>query len=173
MPHGQNLRSTFNLYWSWSKPKQTVNPLLFTQKINHFPKISCITRKDNLQRTLLKAQSRNKKCEKLFDIVPKTQIIPKDYQQFCLNWATNDCNGTDNIWIMKPAGSSRGRGIQIITEIYEIRMEELVVVQEQIKNPLLIDRKKFDLRIYVLVTSFNPLEVFIQKEGFARISTQE
>jgi len=36
----------------------------------------------------------------------------------------------ENVWIMKPAGSSRGRGIQLITEIYEVRMEELVVIQE-------------------------------------------
>lgn len=30
---------------------------------------------------------------------------------------------------------------------------------------------KFDLWIYVTVTSFNPLEAFIYQEGFARLAT--
>jgi len=47
-----------------------------------------------------------------------------------------------------------------------------MVMQRYLKNPLLLNGYKFDLRIYVLVTSVNPLEVFIYKEGFGRFSTQ-
>ena len=46
-----------------------------------------------------------------------------------------------------------------------------MVMQRYIKNPLLLNGYKFDMRIYVLVTSVNPLEVFIYKEGFGRFST--
>ena len=47
-----------------------------------------------------------------------------------------------------------------------------MVMQRYLKTPLLLNGYKFDLRIYVLVTSVNPLEVFIYREGFGRFSTQ-
>jgi hypothetical protein len=49
---------------------------------------------------------------------------------------------------------------------------EPVVLQKYLKDPLLLKGYKFDMRIYVLVTSFNPLEAFLYKEGFARLTTE-
>jgi len=47
------------------------------------------------------------------------------------------------------------------------------VVQEYIEKPLLMDGYKFDLRIYVLVTSCDPLRVFLFNDGLVRLSTEK
>jgi tubulin polyglutamylase TTLL5 len=61
----------------------------------------------------------------------------------------------------------------VINDISNVLSTEPLIVQKYIKNPLTINNHKFDCRIYVLVTSFNPLEAFIFKEGFARLTTEE
>lgn len=46
-----------------------------------------------------------------------------------------------------------------------------MVVCHYISNPLLINDLKFDLRIYVVVTSINPLKIFMYEDGLARFAT--
>ena len=74
---------------------------------------------------------------------------------------------------MKPANSSRGRGIHIIDDLNELNVDETSVISLYIGNPLLINSHKFDLRIYCLVTCFDPLKVYIFKEGLVRFATQK
>lgn len=40
-----------------------------------------------------------------------------------------------------------------------------------LSQPFLIDGFKFDIRIYVLVTSCDPLRIFVYKEGLVRFAT--
>ncbi|VDP09749.1 unnamed protein product, partial [Schistosoma margrebowiei] len=47
------------------------------------------------------------------------------------------------------------------------------VIQEYIEYPLLIDGYKCDLRVYVLVTSCDPLKIFIYNEGLVRLSAEK
>ena len=48
-----------------------------------------------------------------------------------------------------------------------------MVVCEYVNKPLLLDGYKFDLRIYVALTSINPLRLYIYEDGLARFATQK
>lgn len=80
-----------------------------------------------------------------------------------------------NVWIIKPAGKSRGRGISCSSDVGKIlknrggnSKEAHWVVQKYIERPLLIMKRKFDIRQWVLVTGWNPLTVYFFTDCYLR-----
>jgi hypothetical protein len=74
-------------------------------------------------------------------------------------------------WIFKPSASSQGRGIYITNSIEEINSKTPQVACQYIDNPLLFNGYKFDLRVYVALTSMCPLRIYMYREGLARLAT--
>ena len=77
------------------------------------------------------------------------------------------------MYIMKPSASSCGKGIKIVGPKTQVNKKNGYVVSQYISNPHLIDGFKYDLRIYVLVTCFDPLKIFLFREGLVRFATQK
>jgi tubulin polyglutamylase TTLL4 len=105
-----------------------------------------------------------------YEICPSTYVFPEDYKRFI-----TDRDNTDNskaMWIMKPSASSCGRGIKVINKNSTVRKRHGHLVSKYVANPHLIRGHKYDLRIYVLVTSFDPLKVYLFKEGLVRFATE-
>ena len=48
-----------------------------------------------------------------------------------------------------------------------------MVCQQYVSKPFLIDGFKFDLRVYVLVTSCDPLRIFVYEDGLGRFATMK
>lgn len=225
LPPGVDLKHSWDLLWSWSRPKIQYNTLLVWQRVNHFPHNKELTRKDLLKKNLARYTCVGGRLAKAFELLPPTFVLPKEYIAFTeafargaaanrkleqqkameagglmdedvgeaglhssvqsssvlaaalmagknLSRSTSVKDAGPNVWIMKPVGSSRGRGIRLIKDIGSVTYGDRVVIQKYVANPMLLDGYKFDLRIYVLVTSFNPLEAFIYRSGFARLSSQ-
>ena len=74
---------------------------------------------------------------------------------------------------MKPAASSCGKGIKIVGPKTQVNKKNGYVVSQYISNPHLIEGYKYDLRIYVVVTCFEPLKIFLFNEGLVRFATQK
>lgn len=47
---------------------------------------------------------------------------------------------------------------------------ETFLIQKYLDEPLLFGSKKFDMRIYVLVTDYRNLTVWLYRSGFARFT---
>lgn len=133
------------------------------QKINHFPNMHEIARKNFLAKNLNKLR---KLFPDDFSFYPKTFLYPSDLPSLKLH------NTSKKIYIVKPEASCQGKGIFLTKALDGFIENERYVIQEYITNPLLIDKLKFDMRIYVLIAGCNPLKVFLHKEGLGRFATE-
>ncbi|KAJ3581703.1 hypothetical protein NHX12_016358, partial [Muraenolepis orangiensis] len=149
-------------------------------RISHFLNHIELTRKNlmvkNLkryQKTLEREEGREEaaKC----DFFPRTFELPSEYPLFVEEFKRS----TGSTWIMKPVAQSQGKGIFLFRKLKEIEdwkkeqknEVESYVVQRYIENPYLLAGKKFDLRVYVMVTSYIPLKAWLYRDGFARFSS--
>ncbi|XP_069360684.1 tubulin polyglutamylase TTLL5 isoform X1 [Maniola hyperantus] len=155
----------FNLMWAGLHPKPDVlRSLTPYQRVNHFPRSYELTRKDKLFKNIEKMQYF--RGLKHFDFIPTTFLMPAEYKELCTTHYR-----TKGPWIVKPAASSRGRGIYIVNTPEQIPKGENVVVAKYIDKPLLIGGHKCDLRLYVCVTSIDPLLIYLYEEGLVRFAT--
>lgn len=137
------------------------------QKMNHFPGTFQIGRKDRLWRNLQKLASKYGVNE--FGIMPKTYVLPHDLKILKHDWEKYAAN--NERWIIKPPASARGTGIKVVSRWTQIPKKKPVVVQRYVSKPYLINGSKFDLRLYVLVTSIHPLRIYLYKDGLARFAS--
>lgn len=108
-----------------------------------------------------------------FDFVPRTWIMPTEYSSLQSHAADMRKLKQPRTYIAKPSNGAMGHGIKLYKNPDKIQPVENYIVQEYIANPYLLDGYKFDLRIYALVTSCDPLRAFIYNNGLVRLGTEE
>jgi tetratricopeptide (TPR) repeat protein len=77
----------------------------------------------------------------------------------------------DQIYIVKPTNLYGGQGIRL-TRTPELLPGESAVVQRYIGDPYLIDGRKFHLRLYLMVSSADPVRAYVYGEGIVRLAPE-
>eukprot|EP00667_Euglena_gracilis_P013278 EG_transcript_13686 len=158
------------------------------QRVNHFRNYYELCRKDLLIKNLKRMKrtlEREGKMEEaaLYDFFPPSFVLPAEYSMFQEEFKKTP----GAVWIMKPTGQCQGRGIFLFTKLQHVadwrrdtrfgtnndqNAVEAYVVQRYIDRPLLIGGRKFDMRIYALVTNYSPLTVWLHRSAFCRFTQQ-
>ena len=161
------------------------------QLVNHFANIDGLTTKTGLLRSLKEYYAKH--AMECFDATPTTFICTSDtserewlefcesfkdiskkkYKRAAMPW--KHCK--ENMWIIKPANANQGKGIEVFKELSRIKgfmrgkpKGEEWIFQKYLERPLLLWGRKFDFRIWVLVTE--NFEIYIYREGYIRTSSE-
>jgi tubulin monoglycylase TTLL15 len=140
----ENESSTADLLWAHDYPFNKLKPKVLAmqphQKVNHFPGCGFITNKVDLATTNMK-------------YIPRAFRLPKDEKEFRA-YAEN----TDKLFVVK---HYQHRHIKI-KKLDEINFNDNeTFIQEFVQKPFLVDGHKFDIGVYVTITSLDPLRVYI------------
>ncbi|KAJ3104614.1 Tubulin polyglutamylase ttll4 [Phlyctochytrium planicorne] len=147
-------------YWGKHFPPEKFKNVMPWQKVNHFPMSFEVGRKDRLYENLMRGRGGggggvNGVKRRGVDVELRLQFA------------------SHPTWIVKPPASARGNGIKLVSKWKEVPKKRECIVSRYIPNPMLIQGRKFDLRLYVAVTSFDPLRVYLYKEGVVRFAVDK
>jgi len=165
------LYTNTNLIWKLLD-KDKMYPLLRKlnkyQRYNHFPICWQLGRKDNLYINYLKMQ---KKFKDDYNYMPFKYILPQDRDTVQEIMKEYNIFNIKEIYIVKPLASTHGKGVRILTDSTTVPTKG--ILEKYIYNPHLINRRKYDMRIYVLVTGFRPLKIYIYDNGIIRFCSEK
>ena len=166
----KRMRANFGKIYSFY-PKTYQFPLQYSEfvtmirKKNHVSNHNSISLPSSIEHFLNdKRNSLTKKSNKRRNSDNQIPLFTEDNYYNSIN---------TSIWIAKPASGRRGENITLFTDVSKLNYTQPMIVQKYISNPLLVGGYKFDLRIYVLITSFRPLKIYCYNEGLCRFSTQQ
>jgi len=172
-----------SVVWSRLIPEDAYKQFQWWQRANHFPGRHILGHKDKI--ALLFSKVRRSLRDSLMmkddvlDFMPESYVLRgplKANKELC----SVLLESKPGVWIRKPCCSSMGRGIRVfhsndsVKELSDVDSKDSstwCVIQKYVSNPYLVKGKKADMRVYVLVTSFDPLVVYLAQDGIVKFCT--
>jgi tubulin polyglutamylase TTLL4 len=131
-------------------------------RVCHFSNVTLIGGKAELH---FRMRELRKRLGREVSYYPLAFYPPDEYEELCEVWDKVP------IWIVKAPALSRARAIRLTRPTDEPAPMLPYVVEQYIPRPLLITGRKFDIRLYALVTSVCPFTLYFHENGLALFAT--
>lgn len=168
--------------------------LSINKLLNQFPFEGGIVRKDLLPLTI---RGYCYKSDEMGKLIAPTWWLPcydisTEFHLLSIEYQRRKKFNFSNKWIIKPSQGTRGKGHVVVNGsdglLYIAKSTPLLkcfddndcnssnvvdrVAQLLVEKPLLVNGYKFDLRVFVVVRSFIPFEVYVHNLYFARLANK-
>ena len=145
------------------------------RRLNHFPGNAALTVKSRLHASLAALRERmvashgpDSEAASRLAFFPRSWVMPRDYHALQEAALANP----ERRWILKPTNASKGKGVRVLRDAGEAPLAQDWMVQEYLANPHTIRGHKYVLRLYVLISSLEPLRVYLYRQGFAKLASE-
>lgn len=147
-----------NIDWSWVKEKM----------VNKVPGVTQLSTKQQHAYVFKKFSQYHDDPMKELGF-PETFLLPYEYKQYLQAHNARK----KSVYLTKQNTGSQGTGIVLILNPSQLMLSsEDLIVQKYISNPYLVRGLKHDMRVYVTITSVEPLKAFINMDGLVRFCTE-
>lgn len=181
-PLGYHKIGEWDFLWSPSSSALKAAPHIQPhQLICTVPGMFSITKKGRLPITLREAYG-----DDSWHLMPQTFTIPAQLHEWqeALHRAPTQ---PEKLWILKTA-QHLGKGLKIVPAhcalkevairtqarmVKSTREKPFVLAQKYIDDPLLINGHKFGIRLWVVVTGYQPLKVYLHRRGLVLFSSEQ
>lgn len=170
----------WDICWSWGYTEfAKLGRLEDQHRVNHLPGSYVLVTKDHIHKTLSDLQRVYGYSN--FDFVPKQFLLPseevlfkKAYDASLKHVASYKKVKMDRAygrrWLVKSQGHRGVRMLNNLDELPALRQENVLL--SQCIEPYLVDGRKFDLGVYVAVTSILPLRIYVYDNILLRFCKQ-
>ena len=198
-PLGWQRKRLWDLIWSpaSSSHKCFDGPLRPSAVVSAVPGTQSMTKKKRLSQTLTEAYG-----EDAWELMPRTFSLPSE-ANYMMDWmkerakkATPEVKVGDEMWMLKTA-QHLGMGLKLVPlksafreminqfqrseeakkagQLQARRVRPYVSAQQYIRNPLLIDGRKFGLRVWVVIVSNEPscFSFYLHRNGLVLFSNEK
>lgn len=105
--------------------------MALSQKVNHFPGMFNVYRKNYLANNM---ERMRKAYPQEYSFFPRTYVLPNELPELLSAMKVHAPDDDDQVYIAKPCDQSQGKGIFLVTSPQDLPCKEKMVVQKYISR---------------------------------------